>query len=295
MNRPHLILAALDLGGDSEAVLMRALQLAQAHEARLVLVHAIEADSLDQAAAASGCNEDGLRQAMERQARETIAGLLEGTAEPESAGVRIEFGPAHAAIIATAEQLGADLVMLGPGARARALRGRVIGSTVDRVARTIGTTLLIVRTRPELPYRRITVAVDFSPRSGAALRAARAVAPAASMRLVHAVHVPDAFQQAMLRAGTSHADITSFRDRMAAKARADLAALAAGTAGAGRVATRVLKNEPGAALVRLSKGRGVDLLAMGADGRGAVRQALLGSVTRRLLAEAGCDVLVAVH
>lgn len=295
MNHPRPILAALDLEGDSEAVLMRARQLAEAHAAKLVLLHAIEAGSLGQAAAASGCGEDSLREALERQAREAIAALLDGATGPDSAEVRVEFGPAHAAITNVAEQLGAALVVLGPGARARALRGRVIGSTVDRVARIIQAHLLVVRTRPEHPYRKVTVAVDFSARSGAALRAARAMAPAASLRLVHAVHVPDTFQQAMLRAGATHADIASFRARMADKARADLAALAAGITGAGRVATRVLANEPGAALVRLSKGRGVDLLAMGADGRGAVRQALLGSVTRRLLAEAGCDVLVAVR
>lgn len=295
MNKPQVILAALDLEGDSEAVLMRALQLAREHAARLVLLHVIDAEALGQAAAAAGCGEDGLRETLERQARESIAALLDGAAEPGSAEVRVQFGPAHATIAAVAEELGADLVLVGPGARARTLRGRVLGATVDRVARTIGCALLVVRTRPEAPYRQVAVAVDFSLKSDAAVRAARAVAPAAAFRLVHAVQVPDTFQQAMLRTGASHADIESFRERLADKARADLATLAAGIGGAGRVATRVLMNEPGAALVRLSKGRRLDLLAMGADGRGAVRQALLGSVTRRLLAEAGCDVLVAVR
>lgn len=294
MTHPQLILAALDLQADSEAVLMRALQLAEAHSARLVLLHAIEAGALDDAGAASGHDADTLRETFERSAREEISALLEGGADAARAEVRIAFGPAHAAINDAAGELGADLVLLGPGSRARALRGRVIGSTVDRVARTIGTPLLVVRTRPELPYRQVTAAVDFSPRSEAAVRAARAVAPDASLRLVHAVHVPDTFQQAMLRAGASHAEITSYRDRMADKARDDLSVVAAGMAGSGRVTTRVLKSEPTAALVRVSRSRRVDLLAMGADGRGAVRQALLGSVTRRLLAEAGCDVLVAV-
>lgn len=295
MKQLRIILAALDLEGDSEAVLMRALQLAQAHAARLVLLHAIEADTAGQADAVPGCSADGLREMLERQAREAIAKLLDGAAGPDAAQVLVQPGPAHAAITAAAEALGADLVLVGPGAKARALRGRVIGSTVDRVARTISSALLVVRARPEFPYRQLTVAVDFSDRSTAALGDARMVAPTAALRLVHAVHVPDTFQQAMLRAGGSHADIDSFRDRLAARARSDLTALAAGITDSGRVVTRILKSEPGAALVRLSRGRRVDLLAVGADGRGAVRQALLGSVTRRLLAEAGCDVLVAVR
>lgn len=120
------------------------------------------------------------------------------------------------------------------------------------------------------------------------------MAPEADLRLVHAVGVPEQFQQAMLRAGASLADIESFRKRLARRAAADLRAWADGMPEGRSITTRVLKNDPGTALVRVSRGRRVDLLAVGADGRGAVRQALLGSVTRRLLAEAGCDVLVAV-
>src|SRR5690625_1231866 len=163
MNQPQVILAALDLEGDSEAVLMRALQLAQAHAARLVLLHAIEADTLEQAGAAPGCTEEGLREMLERQAREAIGALLDGAAAPESVQVQVHFGPAHAAITSAAKGAGADLVLVGPGSKARALRGRVLGSTVDRVARTIDTTLLVVRKRPEQPYRLVTAAVDFSP------------------------------------------------------------------------------------------------------------------------------------
>jgi nucleotide-binding universal stress UspA family protein len=152
--------------------------------------------------------------------------------------------------------------------------------------------LLVVRSLPELPYRRLTVAVDFSPQSTTALQAARRLAPSAALRLVNVVHVPDPFQQAMLRAGASHADMESFRTGLYNKARADLAALVATLELQGRAVTRVMKNEPGAALLKMSKGPRADLMAVGADGRGAVRGALLGHVTRRLLSEAGCDVLV---
>lgn len=292
MKQLHVILAALDLEGDSEGVLIRALQLAELHAARLVLLHAIDTEAVGGAAPVPG-GDSNLRKVLERQARDAMTGLLDGTTGPTSAEIRVQFGAAHEAIIGAAAELGADLVVTGPGARARALRGRVIGSTVDRVARTITTPLLVVRARSERPYRRVTVAVDFSPRSEAAARAACMVAPHAALCLAHAVHVPETFQHGMLRAGASLREIETFRERLAEKAQADLDALRASLADAGRITTRVLKHEPGSALVRLSKGRRLCLLAMGADGRGAVRQALLGSVTRRLLGEAGCDVLVA--
>lgn len=283
------ILAALDLEGDSEAVLMRALQLAQAHSARLVLLHVLETEGLGQAAAAYGCAEDGLRGLLQRQAREALANLLDGIADPE---ILVEFGPAHVVIVDVVEAIGADLVVMGPGTRARMLKGRALGTTVDRVVRSLAVSLLVVRSLPELPYRQLTVAMDFSPQSTAALQAARRLAPSAAVRLVHVAHVPEPFQQAMLRAGASHADIESFHSGLYDKARADLAALAATLEVQGRVVTRVMKSQPGAALLKMSKGPRTDLIAVGADGRGAVRSALLGSVTRRLLSEAGCDVLV---
>ena len=283
------ILAALDLEGDSEAVLMRALQLAQTHSAELVLLHVLEAGELKQTATAYGCAEDGLRNLLERQAREALDTLLDGLAHP---ALQVEFGPAHVVIGEVAAAIGADLVVMGPGNRARMLKGRALGTTVDRVVRSLSVPLLVVRSLPELPYRHLTAAVDFSPQSTAALHAARRVAPSAALRLVHVVHVPEPFQQAMLRAGASHADIESFRTGLYDKARDDLAALAGTLDEAGRVVTRVIKNEPGAALLRMSKGPRADLIAVGTDGRGAVRSALLGRVTRRLLSEAGCDVLV---
>lgn len=84
-----------------------------------------------------------------------------------------------------------------------------------------------------------------------------------------------------------------YRAMRIGKAREDLSALRSDVLGGKGPSVRVLDGEPGPALVRLSRGSRIDLLALGSQGRGAAMQALLGSVARRVLGEAACDVLVA--
>ena len=73
MEHVKTIVAALDLQTGSEAALDRALQLATAHAARLVLLHVIEDEPLTQAASVSGRSESDLRDQLRRQAVATIA------------------------------------------------------------------------------------------------------------------------------------------------------------------------------------------------------------------------------
>jgi nucleotide-binding universal stress UspA family protein len=97
----------------------------------------------------------------------------------------------------------------------------------------------------------------------------------------------------MLRTGTSQVKMEQYRAMRADNAREELSAFQRDVPGADKLPIRILEGEPGPALVRFSKGARIDLLALGSHGRGAVLQALLGTVARRVLGEAACDVLVA--
>ncbi|RWR14268.1 universal stress protein [Paenirhodobacter populi] len=129
-------------------------------------------------------------------------------------------------------------------------------------------------------------------RSARAVSEARRLAPDAAVQLVHAIDIPLTFRQALLRAGTSQGEMERYRADRTARAQEELAAFRRDTPGAGALPVRFLDGEPGAALVRFSKRGRIDLLALGSHGRGAVAQTLLGSVARRVLAGAACDVLV---
>lgn len=285
------IVAALDLEADSDAVLRRAVQLAAEHGAWLVVAHVIEAQSLSQAASLSERSESDLKEHLSRQAHAAISALL-AEGELVSADVEVGFGVPHTVITTLASERGASLVVIGPG-KYDSLGEKVLGSTADRVVRAASAPVLVVRNRPTGPYRRVAAAVDFSPQSVAAAKDAKKLAPAARLELVHALHIPLPFEQAMLRAGTSQADMEAYRSARADKARKDLSLFARDIASAEKVGTHLVEGEPGLALVRLAKRGDVDVLALGPNSRGVVVEALLGGVTQRVLREAACDVLVA--
>src|SRR5690606_14550706 len=109
----------------------------------------------------------------------------------------------------------------------------------------------------------------------------------------HAIEIPLAFEQAMLKAGTSRQEIDHYRRAMAKAAREQILE-SFGENGRPSESTRmrVVYRDPAAALLNASRRRGTDLVALGTQGRNAVAQHLLGSVARKLLAGSKCDVLV---
>ena len=119
-------MAALDLQTGSEAVLARALQLATAHAARLVLLHVIEAEPLSHAASVSGRSESDLRSRVKRQALATIEPLLIESGRTRRTEVQVEFGSPHDIITRMAKERHADVIVVGPGKR-RTRKERIPG------------------------------------------------------------------------------------------------------------------------------------------------------------------------
>lgn len=290
--RIETVLTALDLEVGSKAVLARAAQLASAHAAWLVVLHVIEAEPLYDVAAHMKVGESELREQLRRQAIAAIKPLIAESGRTRRTDVWVGFGSPHEVITRVVRERHADLAVMGPG-KGSTFKDKVLGSTADRVIRTSPAPILLVRKETTEAYRSVAVAVDGSPQSARAFVEARRLASEASFQLIHAVDIPLTFQQAMLRAGTSLVEIERYRAARADKAGEELSAFRRDTLRASELHLRILDGEPGPALVSFSKSEGVDLLALGSRGRGAALQALLGSVARRVLAEAACDVLVA--
>lgn len=291
-----IILAALDMEAGSRAVLARAAQLAKGRAARLVLLHVIEPEPLRQAADASGHAENELRDQLKLHTVKTLETLAIDTECTQRTDIRVEFGAPHDVITRVAEEISADLIVIGPGkASDQGLSEKILGSTADRVIRTSSAAILVVKRATAEPYRRVAVAVDFSPQSASAARQARSLAPDATIELVHVTEFPLAFEGALLRVGTSQSTIDKYHAARTDKSRRDLASFARRTVEDNKAVTRNLEGAPGPALVCLSRDRRIDLLALGPHGRGVVVQALIGSVTQRVLREAACDVLIATY
>lgn len=274
------VLVAVDLSQHPERLLARAAQLANQHQSAVTVLHVME--GLPQ-------GETAAQDAMQKHILMMLEGFIATAGFHDTPQVCIERGVPHLCITRTARDLAADVILIGPGDPASVVE-RVFGSTADRIVRTASAPVLIVRNAAEQAYRHTAVAVDFSALSPIALDAARALAPDAAHDLVHVCEIPLQFEQAMLRVGTPAAQVERYRQARLSDSRRQLSEFARLHDHRGK--TAVLAGTPATVLVELSRGGGVELLALGSQGRNAVAQALVGSVARRLLSHSGCDILL---
>ena len=274
------ILVAVDLSQHSACLLARAAQLANHGKAVVTVLHVRENLSYE---------EEILRGAVEKQVRATLEASIAAAGFDNPPALLVEDGVPHRVITETTRELSADVIVIGPGQPA-SVAEYMFGSTADRVVRTAPAPILIVRNETAQPYRYAAVAIDFSPFSQAALDATRTLAPAAERVLVHACEIPLQFEQAMLKVGTPATEVERYRQSRLAKSRSQLVKFARRYGS--REKTLLLRGMPAEALIDLSRDDQVDLIALGSQGLNAVTQALIGSVAMRLLAQAGCDLLV---
>lgn len=271
----------------------RASELAAAPGAKLFVLHVVEDAALIFAEAMSQGAVADLRPQLVAEAEKTLARLKAplGGKVPET---RVEMGTPHEAILRIADQIGAAIIVMGPGAPQN-LREKVLGSTADRVVRAATLPVLVVRRHAAGAYRRVIAAVDVGASAAPepVLSSAMRVAPDADIEVLHFAGVPRRFEEALRRTATSEAEISAFREARRRTAKQELTRLMKSQADWRRMILRVRTGDPARALVRLSRSSDVDLVVLGPHARNAVMRTLLGSVAQTVLRSATCDVLVA--
>lgn len=139
-------------------------------------------------------------------------------------------------------------------------------------------------------FKKILVALDFSPHSSGALLTAADLAVRFGAFLT-LLHVHDAAPYAL------SSDFELFtveqRDRLREQIEKALAAAQqqATAAGVGNVQTRLLEGAPANVIARYAEEGGFDLIVLGTHGRRGFQHALLGSVAERVVRLAPCPVL----
>jgi nucleotide-binding universal stress UspA family protein len=151
--------------------------------------------------------------------------------------------------------------------------------------------LLVVKRAPAADYRCVLVPVDFSARALPALQLARAVAPQARVVVMHAYEIP--FEGKLIVAGMEDTHLQEYRERAGAEAQQRMAALRqqAGIA-QGEALEVLVHGAPAQRILEQEQERDCDLIVLGRRGQGRLQDILLGSVSRRVLAEAQADVLL---
>jgi nucleotide-binding universal stress UspA family protein len=285
------VLVGTDLTAASDDVLRAAAVVAAAAGAALHVTHAFDLD----VSAYSAFDTDvvGFPDRVERaEGRLTsqLARTLPAGFQPASREVVIYL--AHRALLDRAEQVDADLIVLGPHRRDRG--ARLLGTTADRVIRSATCPCLIVRGTFALPLRRVVVPMDLSDPARGALSTAGdwieglgASSPDLSLPDVEldVVHVvPRLFASEGLPVNRA-----IIGPRMHDDVEAELLRHPFGLA----VREELVWGEtPGCGIVEYARERHADLIVMATHGRGALRRALVGSVASSVARDAGCPVLL---
>ena len=181
-----------------------------------------------------------------------------------------------------------DLLVLGPRG-VNPLRDFILGSTAERIARMVECPMLVVKQDPLLPYENVLVPVDFSRYSAPSLQFASKLAPGATL---HLFHVLDASLKPRLRsAGIPEDGVAAYTDELQREAAANMAELTAAALGQPVLST-VQMGDARVSIYERAAANGCTLIVMGKQGRSWLSEQVLGSVTRRVLERADCDVVV---
>ena len=271
------VLVALDISDDDEA-LRQADALARALEAPLAVCHVLP--DLSQARVlfpqdagplpASEVLIDGARAAITQR-------VLRVTGRaPHPEAIRIESGSPHAGVRAAAEQLGAGVVVLGPG------------RTSARLAHHPAWAVLVARAAPVGGC--VIGATDFSDPALPALAAAarEATRRNAPLRFLHAVDF-DTSGIAMAWPAAAAWPTIDTTDALVTSARARLTDSLAQFDVAGEVL--VMRGPAAAAIVDTATREGASLVVVGTRGRSGLPRLLLGSVAESVMRDAPCSVL----
>ncbi|MEN5035387.1 universal stress protein [Pseudomonas sp. TWI929] len=205
-----------------------------------------------------------------------------------SAGVQVANGSVTTEITRVVQDKRSNLLVCGAKGQSVARR-LLLGSTVQNMLNRMPCPLLVVKPAPRDTYRTVLVPVDFSPVSLRAIELAKAVAPQAEIILLHVYEAP--FEGSMRFAHIDHDTLTHYRNVIRKDAVKQLAELskAAGVADARQM---VVHGDPGWRIAEQQQELECDLIVVGKQGASALEELLVGSVTKHVLNESQCDVLV---
>lgn len=295
MKPPLLVLCATDLSADADLAVVAANDLAKLFGSRLVFVHAVPYPAPAQVLfphLVQGTTDRLM--AVSRLAADTVATRVSSLTgrQAEDLDVRVDVGAPDEVIVETAEESGADLLVIGVAGSDSS--GKGLGATALRIARHAHCPVLVVRNSP--PKGPILAATDLSdPAQGAlsiaGLLSAKQGDPMVALHVVDyspVVVVPEAFGPGIpipVSEEEHQAILKAAHDRLAEaltklEIKADLL---------------IEEGPPRERIVAAAEQIEASLLAIGTSGGGGLRRMLLGSVAEDVLRLAPCSVLLVRH
>jgi nucleotide-binding universal stress UspA family protein len=263
------LMVCTDASDGGQNAVAAALELAQACDSQVYAVQALQVVPEFQAVAPD------LRATLEKEVQKNIA-VIKAAADklgvPLKAMVPQGQLP-HAAILATAEKIRPDLIIMGRRGKHR-LADIFIGSVTARVIGRSPVNVLVVPRGGMVGFQRILVASDGSSYSQAAWELALAMAKQAKSQLIGVAVAPEE------------------GDIIEAQAIIHRMLSAASLAGVRMKGVNPQGVAPDTGIVQQAIKHEVDLIVVGSYGRTGLKKFLMGSVAERVIGESPCPILV---
>lgn len=294
MSTPTRLLAATDFSIFGNYAVNRAALIAKESGASLDLLHVTTLAPLESIGVVIVQTHPGLEQSALDVARQKLRQAGEAVLECHGLlpSMQVRTGPLLQELMGHAVALPADLVVLGVRG-STPMRHRLLGSTAERLVGQIRCPVLVVKQPPRGKYQSLVVAVDFSAASLPAVLAARAIAPEAKISLLHVFEAP--FEGKLRFAGVDENELRHYQSSARQTAMRQLEALCmTAKITSQEVRLTVIHGSPLPNILEQAKTLGCDLIVMGKHGKNMLDELLLGSITRQVMAESLCDILVAV-
>ncbi|MRG56770.1 hypothetical protein GF108_14410 [Phyllobacterium sp. SYP-B3895] len=278
------ILVAMD-GSGADRAFERAMLLAQAHDAKLTVMHVIDYKHLDDN---DPDIDDRLIQQATTELKRHWADLSTPTAERIS--VIVTTGSVWQDILAEVEIGKVDLIVLGM--HHATVKDRFIGTKAGNIVRNSHVPVLVVKDKPAGPYRTVVAASDFSPSSEHALSAGLELAPQAAVCLLHVFETP--FSS---RIKVNAEELAAYEQRLISQSERESNAATAAFAKrngtfTGSITPRLERGEIIPGIDKVVGEQDADLLVMGTHSRSGIVGRMIGSYAIGFLNAPPCDILV---
>lgn len=284
------LLAATDLSAPANHAVERAAMIARESGAELNLLHVVSFGPLEKLRKLM----QDTSAAIQQRIIETAHGRLvtQAATLAKRYGVSSDIRVLSGSLLIELQDASADMVVCG--ARGESfMRHVLLGSTAERMLRSTRRPILVVKQAAHEPYKTVLIPVDFSSASLRAIEQARAVAPQAEIILMHAYEVP--FEGQLRYASVEESILNEYLLIAKRDATASMEELCK-QAGLGIDQARyvLVHGDPSSSVIEQEQVQSADLIVMGKHGENLLEELLLGSVTKHVLAESQCDMLVSV-
>lgn len=276
------ILVATDFSERSDRALRRATLLSRQFEAKLHVVHVVDDDQPKRVVDA----EHDQASKLLRQLVETLRDV-----DGVDCDMRVTLASPFAGIVRAAEELGPDLLVIGPHRR-QVLRDVFIGTTAERTIRSVGCPVLMVNATPAGRYRHVLQTTDLSDGSRDALRRLPDLKIAKNVK-TSLLYVFDSPALRLTFSGSiPKEEQAHYLDDEKRDASRNLAKFV--VASGLEECRQITRHEASTAhheILKSAAEEKADLIVLSTHGRSGVAKLLIGSVTEQVLKNSTVDVL----